>query len=95
MKVEEYAELIQAFLNSKILIQDFEKKYMQIFLNETREMEQNIFLILDKFFADVECYDASINSHTEDDFNITEATLRKRAEETLEKLKTCLGKSFL
>lgn len=95
MKVEEYAELIQAFLNSKISIQDFEKEYMQTFLNEPRGMEQNVFLILDKFFADVECYDASINPDTEDDFNITEATLRKKAEETLENLKACLGKSCI
>ena len=92
MNSKDYYLLIESFLNGKLTPVQFEKKFYDIYKKDEL-MDENLTQILHPFFEDLDCYDSSVTPETADVMNITEATLRVKAAETLEKLKSYLNKN--
>jgi hypothetical protein len=87
MSKKDYQDLIQAYVENKISISEFEPKFNTLFCDD-ENIPENIVNLLYEFFTDLDCYDAS---HTEEEeiedrHQVTEKTLRLKAKETLEKL---------
>lgn len=81
-----YVNLIEDFLAKKISGKCFEYAYLMYFKNETREMSELEFPILNTLFLDVDefCSDPSLI----DKNDIGEEELRRRCKEALVKLKS-------
>lgn len=88
--LQKYIYLLTLFVAKEIEVSVFEK----IFLNIRREddywmsghLNEQASKILDTFFLDVDEYSPDILFDSNDNFNISEVELNKRAKETLEKL---------
>lgn len=83
-----YTNLIEEFLKKSISVSDFEKTYLEKFKQETGEMEEEEFLILDNLFAEVDAYTDDLKAVADEpEYYIDENQLRASAEKTLEELK--------
>jgi hypothetical protein len=89
MELQDYIRLIESFVNNGISAEKFAKQYDETFLAETGEYlvkDRVLFDILEDLFEDVTAYDSMWKPEDENDFRITEKTLRKEAIDALGKL---------
>jgi hypothetical protein len=86
MGIDNYLNLIQAYVDGSITTRAFEFAYMDIFLSETQFFGPEIFSILDGLFSDVDSYDPHCLPSEETHFRISEATLRLQAKKSLDAL---------
>lgn len=54
--VDKYLELIDEFLEDEMTADTFQTKYFKLFKNETSEVGDSLFRILDWLFAEVDAY---------------------------------------
>lgn len=71
-----YLELLEAFLEARTTIVEFERRYLDLFKADNQIRPEAVFEILDGLFADVDAYSMEFG---EDEDNLTEAQLRERA----------------
>ena len=74
--IQDYIVLIQNFLNGHITIADIEDEYNKLFYRKAQDYSEKVFFILDKLFADIECYDPGCQPGQETAFEISEQALR-------------------
>ena len=79
--------LIQDFIEDRVLVEEFEQKYLALFKSETEVMTSEHFKVLDSLFASVDCYWKECQEGQESKFEISEVQLRKDAHNALEKLR--------
>lgn len=84
-KLRKYIELIESFLQNKIEVGDFQYAYLDMFKNNTIELSDAEFDVLDELFADVDAYYPDSELSNSDDLD--EQQLRRRSETALKKLK--------
>lgn len=88
---EKYHRLISDFLAGCISTTEFEAHYLDEFNNEQGGvMSDTLYLILEDMFENVDRYWHECTPANETDFEISEPTLRKYAQETLLYLKDYL-----
>jgi hypothetical protein len=51
---EMYGDLIERFLGHKLSLQEFSTIFMERFQNETEQLDEPLFLLLDELFGDVD-----------------------------------------
>jgi Bacterial self-protective colicin-like immunity len=76
---EKYVNLIQDFLDRRMLVEDFEQKFLKEFKSETVSSDFELSSILDRLFCSVDCYWAGCDEGEESAFEISESKLRKDA----------------
>lgn len=76
---EKYRSLIQDFLDQVITVEDFESSYLREFKKDSFLDEPELFHVLDRLFAAVDCYWAGCLDGQESEFEISEAQLRRDA----------------
>ncbi|KAA3646666.1 MAG: hypothetical protein DWQ07_10690 [Chloroflexi bacterium] len=81
-----YIELIRKFIDKKMSTVEFKRTFFQTFKNEPKGMEKEQFLILDRFFVALDAYWEGWEEDQENPWGITEDTLRKEAQDTLDRL---------
>jgi hypothetical protein len=82
----EYQDLIRAFVNQTLAVQDFETLYLEAFKSQPEGMHPKLFAVLDQLFADVDAYSPICLPGEETDFCISESSLRQRAIAALKQL---------
>jgi Bacterial self-protective colicin-like immunity len=82
----EYQDLIRAFVNQTLAVQDFETLYLEAFKSQHQGLHPRLFAILDQLFADVDAYSPICLPGEETDFCISESSLRQRAIDALKQL---------
>jgi hypothetical protein len=88
---EKYHGLISDFLAGRISASEFETRYLDEFKNEPGGvMSDVLYLILEDMFENVDRYWHECTPDQETDFEISEPTLRKYAQEALQYLKDYL-----
>ncbi len=84
----EYDVLIEQFITKKIGISEFERLYMDKFLNETTRLGDALFHPLDYLFAEVNLYTGyPLEPDDDPDWHISEVQLRETARKTLEEIR--------
>lgn len=81
MLVDDYIQLIDAFLDGRIEVLEFESRYLAMFKTEHRPMSEETFRILDRLFADVDafCADPTLrDEHDLDEEGLRQATSQAR-----------------
>lgn len=92
MKIEliKYIEVIKAFVNNVISVQEFERNYLQMVKKESFVFNEDTAKIIETLFSDVDAYCGDLeiaNYDTDDPFaDINENELRKKAKDTLQQL---------
>lgn len=81
-----YIHLIKSFLTGDLTALDFESKYLDTFKSDPTLRPQEVFLVLDKLFGDVDAFCAEPNLRDEDDLD--EDQLRQYSVDALQKLKS-------
>ena len=78
---QKYSGMIEDLLEGRLTATEFETQYLLSFKQEPESLRDDIFLILDRLFGDVDafCSDASLRG--KDDLD--EGQLRQRAREAL------------
>lgn len=86
MLVNDYVDLIDAFLGGEMDALTFETNYLEKFKSEQRPISHPVFKILDRLFADVDafCADASLR----DENDVDEAGLIDAARKARDALKS-------
>lgn len=79
-----YDLLINKFLDKEISAQDFEKAYLDKYLDDKEPIDEDLFLILDWLFAEVDGFSHDKNVFPED--HVNEDQLRESAAKTLKDL---------
>ncbi len=84
----QFKKLIQDFLINLISASDFERSYIDMFLDQKRPVieDEQLFRILNELFFEVDAYWHEATPETETEFEISEKTLRARAKKALEEL---------
>lgn len=85
---DEYARMMQDFMQGVLPTTGFAAAYLDKFKNETRELGEEEFEILDELFGDVDAYtpDTSLIAQNPN-FYIDEVQLRERVAMAIVKLK--------
>jgi hypothetical protein len=83
-KFDEYTALIGNFVNGKIAAQEFEKRFLEEFKNETITFDPQTSGVLDWLFTAVDAFCPDPELCDEDDLN--ERQLRDKAAEALAEL---------
>ncbi len=86
MTPQDYRDLIQAFLDQNLSIEEFEKQYLAAFKAEPGGMDRRLYEILEDLFEDVDAYSPLWSPADENWYRITEPTLRKEAQNALHEL---------
>ncbi len=84
---EKYIHLIENFLDQKITIENFENSYLKEFKSDSLLDDLELFDILDRLFASVDCYWAGCLDGQESEFEISETRLREDAQIALTSLR--------
>lgn len=83
-----YFELVSKFVSHRVSASDFEEHFTAEFLNEPGEvMSDTLYLILEDLFEHVDCFCYELLPEEETAWEISEPTLRKQANETLQYLR--------
>jgi len=95
VQVQKYIYMLELLVSKQIEITIFENLFLQIRREDTYWMsdifDRRVGKILDTFFLDVDAYNPNELFDPNDKFNINETELRKRATETLIKLKELIA----
>lgn len=81
IKLDQYLNLIESFINGRIQASEFERQYLKLFKNDSTIRQEKEFSVLDKLFSDVDafCDDPLLR----DENDIDEDELRQKASEAL------------
>jgi hypothetical protein len=94
--LQKYIYLLSLFINNEIEPSVFEHLFLQIRREDNYwlkgQFNERVSKILDTFFLDVDSYNPNDLFDPEDPFNINEIELKKRANETLDKLIIAVGR---
>jgi hypothetical protein len=83
----DYKKIINSFLNHDISLKEFQHIYLECFKREKRPLKDELYEILEELFEDTDmCTTNKSLIKKYPKFYIDEATLRKKANETLQKL---------
>jgi len=85
--LDKYISLIESFLKNEINIGEFEQIYLRTFKDETEELDNKSFIVLNDLFESVDCYWHECKPGEETAFEISEEQLRLDAQKALDKLK--------
>ena len=84
----EYVRMMQGFVQGATSTTGFVTAYLDKFKNETRELAEAEFEILDELFGDVDAYTPDVSLIAENpSFYIDEGQLKQRVAMAIEKLK--------
>ena len=81
--VDKYNRLMKDFVNEVITVEEFERKFLITFKEETERMGSPLFEILNGVFEAVDCYWHECLPGQETAFEISEQRLRKKVNEAL------------
>lgn len=84
--LDKYIKLIESFLKNEINVGEFEQRYLRTFKDETEELGDKPFIILNDLFVSVDCYWYECKPGEETDFEISEEQLRVDAQKAFQKL---------
>ena len=85
---DEYVLMMQRFLDGDMPTTDFENSYLAKFKNETRDLGEEAFEVLDELFGDIDAYTPDANLIAENpNFYVSESQLRERVAMVINKLK--------
>lgn len=82
--------LISSFVKGEITTTDFESKYLALFKNDPALGPDEVFLVLNKLFTDVDAFCDNPDLRDEDDLN--EEQLRQCSVDALEKLRSFMSR---
>lgn len=82
-----YIRLIEDFLDGTLPVASFEERYLEMFKNEPRHLDEWLYEALNKLFSDVDCYSPDCLPGHETTFEISEQQLRKEAAAVLQVLR--------
>ena len=91
-RLSKYIELLMSFLHNGLSALDFERTYLEFYLNDTTEWSETEFAVLDELFGDVDafCADAKLRDHND----LDEEQLRRKCQMALEKLLTIVNSQY-
>jgi hypothetical protein len=75
--IVQYENLIRSFVDGQLDAGSFEDSYLRLFKRESSTLPEEVFLALDRLFADVDAYCA--DPALCDEHNLNEQQLRERA----------------
>jgi hypothetical protein len=83
----DYTRMMRSFIQGAMPTTEFVKGYLDKFKNETRQLSEDEFEILDELFGDIDAYtpDATLIAENPS-FYVDEIQLRERVAMTIEKL---------
>ena len=81
----EYIQLLLSFLQNEISPLDFERTYLDVYLNDPTEWSEAEFAILDELFGYVDAFCADATLRAPDDLD--EAQLRQKCKKAIDKLR--------
>jgi hypothetical protein len=74
-------------LTEKVTVKEFEHIYLDAFKEETAELSEETYELLNWLFSEIDCYTDMPLEHGENpNFHVTEAQLRESAKKTLAEL---------
>lgn len=82
--LEHYISLITQFVTGKIMASQFEASYLEMFKNETRELPEDAYDVLNDLFSNVDAYCGDPELRDDDDLDDEE--LLNSAKQALKKL---------
>jgi len=83
-----YLALLERFLTCELSLVDFQRTYLRQFNNETRDMDEALFELLDEFFGDLDSFSADpVLLAARPDFYLDEANLRIKARDVLRRVR--------
>jgi len=82
--LEHYISLITQFVTGKITASQFEASYLEMFKNETRELPEDAYDVLNDLFSNVDTYCG--DPELRDDDDLEDAELLNNAKQALKKL---------
>jgi hypothetical protein len=85
MAVDQYMQLIEAYLANEISAEEFAVRY-QAMIRSSDWMDWKLFKILQDLFEDAEAYSPMWTAEDESPFQITEPTFRREVEDAKEEL---------
>jgi self-protective colicin-like immunity protein len=85
--------MISAYLTGLLSVDAFEREFLRAFKAEPAGMDDELFHILDKLFGAVDAYWSECKPGEETAFRISEDSLRREAEEALERLNRYLRRN--
>lgn len=91
---EEYVGMLQAFLSHDLSPEQFRDDFSARFLNESGDMDETLFLLLDQLFGALDCYTEDQTLLGDDPvFYLDLETLRREAAQILHGLQAWRGVS--
>lgn len=82
-----YRSMLECFLSKELTVEQFQAMFLTSFKNETRQLDESLFFLLDELFGDVDCYTSSPELLAEQQgFYIDEQTLRGKVRRTLDQM---------
>ena len=87
MELSAYLYIIDGFLRGELSAEAFQTIYMATFSKEYKDMDPDLFAILQDLFEDADAYSVLWTEADEGVFRITEPTLRREVIDAVEKLK--------
>lgn len=88
MITDEYRAILQDFVDGKLTTPAFEKTYFTKFKNETREIGDATFEVLDQLFGDIDACTSNISLIAENpSYYIDEDQLKERVKKAIASLK--------
>jgi hypothetical protein len=93
MTAEQYRAMISSFVGGHMPADRFEREFLEAFLDEPADMDDELFRILDELFGAVDAYWPECGPGEETAFVISEDTLRHQAEGALERLNRYLDRN--
>ena len=87
IKIYAFRDLIRAFVEERITVEEFERIYLSLFKNPINKFPDQIFRILSSLYCDVDAYSPLFTADEDDGLtSITEPTLHQKAKEALKLL---------
>ena len=75
----DYKALLDRFMEKAIPVEEFQTIYLELFKNETRQLSEPLFALLDGLFGDIDSFSADPYLLAEQpDYYIDEAQLREK-----------------
>lgn len=94
---DDYGGLIRRFIDGEVSAEDFQKRYLDLFKRESRVLNEQLFQLLDRLFADIDAYCGDPKLREElrkvhPTFHLDEEELRQRAVKAFEELRILMAR---
>ena len=87
MELKAYMYLIDGYLRGELSADNFQTIYLATFKQEHGPMDRSLFVILQDLFEDVDAFSVLWTEEDENEFCLTEPSLRREVIDAVEKLK--------